>query len=91
MQIDVYYLSGYLILINIITFIVIGLDKYYAIHNKWRIKENTLFLLFIIGGSVGGFIGMNVFRHKTKKPVFIYGDIFIMAIQFLILSYLLNL
>ncbi len=47
-----------------------GIDKYKAIKHKWRVKEKTLFLLSLFGGSVGGFAGMFFFRHKTKKFLF---------------------
>ncbi|MFV0439829.1 MAG: DUF1294 domain-containing protein [Lachnospirales bacterium] len=60
----------YYILINIITFIVMYIDKQKAIKNKWRIAENRIFLLCILGGFVGMFIGMYTFRHKTQKYKF---------------------
>ena len=62
----------YIIIINIISFIIMGYDKYSAIKNKWRIKEKTLFSFAFIGGSLGILLGMIIFRHKTKKRHFIY-------------------
>ena len=56
---------AYLVLINIITFIVFGVDKYKARNHKWRVPEATLFLLAIIGGSIGAILGMYTFRHHT--------------------------
>lgn len=47
-----------------------GVDKYKAVYRKWRIKEATLLLLSLIGGGLGGFFGMSVFKHKTKKFYF---------------------
>ena len=75
------YLIIYLIVINIITFIIFGLDKYYAIKGRFRINEATLFCLCIIGGSFLGYIGMKVFRHKTKKTYFRIGVPLIMIIE----------
>ncbi len=63
----------YLAIINVITFIVFGIDKKRAVNHKWRIPEATLFLLSILGGSFGGIIGMCLFRHKTRKFIFRLG------------------
>ena len=77
----------YLITINIITFIAFGLDKYYAINNKYRISEKTLFSLCLLGGSFFGYIAMKVFRHKTKKLYFVIGIPLIAIIEVLIFIY----
>ena len=61
---------AYLILINIITFIVFGVDKRNAACGKWRVRELTLLELAIIGGSIGGIAAIRVFRHKTQKMKF---------------------
>ena len=61
----------YLLTINITTFIIYGIDKYKSIKHKYRISENTLILLPILGGSLGALIGMITFHHKTKKKKFI--------------------
>ena len=63
----------YLILINIIAFIAMFIDKKKAEKNKWRISEKFLFTLVILGGGIGGILGMYIFRHKTKKPAFVIG------------------
>ena len=63
----------YLIAINIITFLVMGLDKWKAKHGSWRIQEATLFTLVLFGGGIGGISGMIVFHHKTKKAKFQIG------------------
>ena len=60
----------YFIIINIITFFVYGLDKYYAKTNKFRISEKILYTLSVMGGVVGAILGMKVFRHKTIKASF---------------------
>ena len=61
----------YLLIINMITFIIYGIDKYKSIKHKYRISENTLIILAILGGSLGAFLGMMTFHHKTKKKKFI--------------------
>lgn len=61
----------YLILINIISFIQFGLDKYKARKGMWRIPEATLLLAAAVGGALGAWIGMFVFHHKTKHLKFI--------------------
>ncbi|MGN1384131.1 MAG: DUF1294 domain-containing protein [Clostridia bacterium] len=63
----------YLIIINIITFLAMFIDKRRAKRGEWRIKEGTLLGLAILGGSIGGIAGMYVFRHKTKKLRFTIG------------------
>ena len=59
----------YLLIINVVTFALYGIDKWKAIHNKWRIREATLLITALIGGA---FIAMQMFRHKTKKWYFKY-------------------
>ena len=57
------------------------IDKKRAKWGKWRIKESTLFLLVLVGGSIGGIAGMYTFRHKTKKTRFVIGFPAIMIIE----------
>lgn len=78
----------YLLLINIISFIIIYINKQKAIKHKWRIKESTLFLVSIMGGSLGTLIGMYTFHHKTKHIKFTLGIPFIFIIQILLIYYL---
>ena len=66
-----YFLAAYLIL-NGIVFLIYGVDKYKAVHNKWRIPETTLLVIAVIG-VIGAFAGMHVFHHKTRKPKFYVG------------------
>jgi uncharacterized membrane protein YsdA (DUF1294 family) len=77
----VIYLLNYLVLINVITFIVYGIDKLKAKKGRWRIPESTLLLLAIIGGSIGAWYGMKVWHHKTLHKKFTYGIPLIMAVQ----------
>lgn len=63
----------YLFVINIITFLAMGIDKWKAKRNHWRIKEKTLLILVFLGGGIGGISGMYLFRHKTKKAQFYIG------------------
>ena len=63
----------YLLIINLIGFLSMWIDKKKAKYGKWRIPENTLFLYAILGGTVGSLVGMYTFRHKTKKLKFVVG------------------
>ncbi len=73
--------TGYIIIISVITFACFGIDKWKAASHRWRIKEATLIGLCVIGGTVGGLAGMYLFRHKTKKPLFFIGIPVILIIQ----------
>ena len=63
----------YLIFANLLSFLLMGLDKYKARKRLWRIKESTIFLTSVIGGSLGSLLGMFLFHHKTKHTKFIIG------------------
>lgn len=63
----------YLIAINIITFLAMFIDKRKAEKGTWRISEGTLFMLALGGGSIGGILGMIIFRHKIRKLRFTIG------------------
>lgn len=56
----------YLVAINLVAFAAYGIDKWKAQHNRWRIPEATLIMLAVIGGALGAFLGMKMFRHKTQ-------------------------
>ena len=60
----------YLLVVNVITFLMMGFDKHEAKKGNWRVSEKTLFTLVVLGGSIVGILGMFTFRHKTKKMVF---------------------
>ena len=55
----------YLIVINVVSFLVYGIDKWKAKQGSWRISEATLLILAVIGGSIGAMLGMKVWHHKT--------------------------
>lgn len=76
-------LTSYLAIINIAAFAAMGIDKLKAKKRAWRIPEATLFLLVIFGGSVGGILGMFLFRHKTRHWYFLYGFPLILILQLL--------
>lgn len=74
-------LLGWLALINVIAFAAYGIDKYKSIHKKWRTPEKTLLLLAVVGGSLGAWLGMQFFRHKTQHLKFKYGVPAILLVQ----------
>ena len=83
-------ITGYLIVINVITLIVYGINKWKAKYNKWRIPEATLLILATVGGSIGAWTGMKLFHHKTMHKKFKYGvpTIFILQIVIALFIYL---
>ena len=74
-------LTSYLAIINIAAFAAMGIDKLKAKKRAWRIPEATLFLLVIFGGSLGGILGMFLFRHKTRHWYFVVGMPLILLMQ----------
>ncbi len=78
----------YLIIINILGFLIMGLDKHKAKMGDRRIPENTLFTFTVLGGGVGTIAGMYVFHHKTKKMKFKIGMPLILILEILIFIYL---
>ena len=78
----------YLIIINMSAFIIFGIDKRRAIKNRWRIAESTLFLLALIGGSIGAEAGMYIFHHKTKHLRFVIGIPLIFILQVVIVFFI---
>lgn len=71
----------YLIAINVMTFFVYGIDKWKAKRSKWRIPEASLLTLAALGGSLGAWLGMQVWRHKTQHKKFRYGVPLILLLQ----------
>lgn len=64
---------AYIAVVSLILCILMYIDKKRAIRKEWRIKENTLFTVAILGGALGGVLGMYLFRHKTKHNLFAFG------------------
>ena len=80
----------WLAVINLLTFIVYGADKRRARKGKWRVPEKTLFLLPLLGGSIGALLGMRVFHHKTKHWYFVWGIPAILLAQLALAVWLLT-
>ena len=78
----------YLIVMNIVCYAAMGIDKYKAQHHEWRIPERTLFLFALLGGSAGGVIGMRFFHHKTLHKKFAVGFPLILVAQCVLLLWL---
>jgi uncharacterized membrane protein YsdA (DUF1294 family) len=78
----------YLIVINVIAFLLYGIDKEKARKGRWRISEKELILVAVIGGSVGAFFGMHFFHHKTRHWYFRYGIPVIIILQIILVTVL---
>lgn len=83
------FLIIYFVIINIVGFAIMGIDKRKAIKRTFRIPEATLFIIALIGGSIGSILGMQVFRHKTRHWYFVFGMPVILVIQIALLVLLL--
>ena len=79
---------GYLVVINLIGFVIMGVDKKRAIKGAWRISEASLFMTAMLGGSLGCILGMQTFRHKTKHWYFKYGMPAILVVQIMLVAFL---
>ena len=88
-DINPWYFLIYLIVINLIGFCIMGLDKYKAKKGKWRTPEKTLFSITLLGGGIGTTAGMYHFRHKTKKMYFIIGLPTITVAEYLFILYMI--
>ena len=84
LTIAIYYLAG----INIITFAIYGIDKLKAKAKQWRISEATLLLSAVLGGSIGAWLGMKIWHHKTLHKKFKYGVPAIIFLQISLLFWL---
>lgn len=78
-----------LLALNLLTFIIYGIDKFKAKKAKWRIPESTLLLLALIGGSIGAWLGIKVWRHKTLHKKFYIGIPVIIVMQLALSIYFL--
>ncbi|MBE5805225.1 MAG: DUF1294 domain-containing protein [Clostridiales bacterium] len=79
----------YILTINVIAFLAMGLDKWKAKRNAWRIPEQTLISLVLLGGGIGGIVGMYLFRHKTKKARFYIGFPALFIVEVIIFIYII--
>ena len=79
----------YLIVINVATFLTYGIDKWKAKRAKWRIREAALLMLAVLGGSVGAWLGMKVWHHKTQHKKFKFGVPAIIVVQLALGAFLL--
>jgi uncharacterized membrane protein YsdA (DUF1294 family) len=81
---------GYVIVINVITLMMYGIDKWKAKHSKWRIPEATLLIMAAVGGSIGAWTGIKLFHHKTLHKKFKYGvpAIFLIQLGIVVFVYL---
>ena len=83
-QYSIYYLFA----INIVSFFLYGIDKYKAKKNEWRVPEATLLMIAVIGGSIGAWVGMRLWHHKTMHKKFKYGIPLIIIMQIALVAYL---
>jgi uncharacterized membrane protein YsdA (DUF1294 family) len=81
-------LFGYLLLMNLMGFLLMKADKRRAVKHRYRISESCLFLAAWLGGSIGCWIGMYTFRHKTKKKKFVFGIPFVFIFETAIALYM---
>ena len=84
-------ISGILLTLNLLTFIIYGIDKFKAKKAKWRIPESTLLLLAVFGGSIGAWLGLQLWRHKTQHKKFYIGIPMILTLQVIATIYILYL
>ena len=75
------WVISYLIGINVISFLLMAIDKHRAVRHKWRIPEKTLFLAALLGGSPGSLLGMYLCRHKTRHMSFVVGMPLILLVE----------
>lgn len=80
----------YLLAVNLVSFALMGIDKRKAIKHVWRVPEAALFLSAILGGSIGAWLGMYTFRHKTKHLRFVVGIPLIFVLQIGIICMILS-
>ncbi|MBP5165969.1 MAG: DUF1294 domain-containing protein [Oscillospiraceae bacterium] len=82
-------IAFYLLFVNLVGFAVMGIDKRRAKKNKWRVKEKSIFTTAFLGGALGAWLGMSVFRHKTKHKQFKYGLPAICIAQWAVIAFLI--
>ena len=83
-------ITAYILAVNLLSFCLMGIDKRKAIKGAFRIPEATLFVIALIGGSIGSISGMYTFRHKTRHASFVYGMPAILIIQIILIIFLFH-
>ena len=76
----------YLATLNVLTFVLYGIDKYKARHDRWRISEATLLGLAVLGGAIGAWLGMKTWHHKTQHAKFTWGVPLILFAQLALIA-----
>ena len=79
----------YFAVVNVAALVLMGIDKHRAKREKWRIPEKRLFAVALLGGSIGSWLGMQLFRHKTQHKTFVYGIPLIFVLQLCLLLFLI--
>ena len=82
------WLIYYELIVNLLAFVLFGVDKYKAKRGQWRISEWRLMLLSLFGGGAGALCGMYVWRHKTQHKLFVIGVPLLVILHFALLYYL---
>ena len=78
----------YFAAVNLAALVFYGVDKARAVKGQWRIPESTLIFFSVLGGCYGSYLGMRLFHHKTRKPLFRYGVPFLMTVWTAVLAYM---
>ena len=86
----IFIMAAYFAAVNLIGFALMGIDKRKAIKHAFRIPEATLFIVALIGGSIGSIVGMYFFRHKTRHWYFVYGMPAILILQIALVMFIIN-
>lgn len=85
-----YFYAGWMLVMNLIDFVLMFADKQKAKKGLWRIPEKTLMGFAVLGGALGGFLGMKLFHHKTKHPLFYIGLPLTLGLHLVILAGLIH-
>lgn len=81
---------GFFLIVNLLSYFAVGYDKYKAKRKGWRIAERSFFAMAVMGGAIGIFWGIRIFRHKTKHALFLYGIPLLVIANLLIYICLFN-
>lgn len=81
-------LTTYLVIINVLGFLMFGYDKLKAKRSGWRIPESRFLFIGLLGGAAGIYLGMKLFRHKTRHNLFVFGIPVLMVLNIVMFYYL---